>query len=78
MSPASDIETIAAELILADIQTLEKAVPRLEKEVRGKRTDAAVLETARGALEVLGDGVLLSAGAAAAGLDETCCAPSSS
>ena len=70
VEPASDIETIAAELILADIQTLEKAVPRLEKEVRGKRTDAAVLETARGALEVLGDGVLLSAGAAAAGLDD--------
>ena len=38
--------------------------------MRGKRTDAAVLETARGALEVLGDGVLLSAGAAAAGLDD--------
>ena len=70
VEPASDIETIAAELILADIQTLEKAVPRLEKEVRGKRTDAAVLETARGALVVLGDGVLLSAGAAAAGLDD--------
>ena len=41
IEPADDIETIATELMLADIQTLEKAVPRLEKEVRGRKTDAA-------------------------------------
>ncbi len=69
VNPASDIETIATELVLADIQTLEKAVPRLEKEVRGKKTEAVVLETAKAALEVLGEGTLLSAGAEAAGLD---------
>ena len=34
VDPASDIETITTELVLADIQTLEKAIPRLEKEVR--------------------------------------------
>ncbi|CAM2954419.1 redox-regulated ATPase YchF [Actinomyces slackii] len=67
--PASDIETIATELVLADIQTLEKAIPRLEKEVRGKKTEAAVLETAKAALAVLEEGTLLSAGAAAAGID---------
>ena len=33
-SPADDIETINTELILADLQTLEKAIPRLEKEMR--------------------------------------------
>ena len=61
VNPVSDIETIATELVLADIQTLEKAVPRLEKEVRGRKTDASVLETARAALTVLGEGTLLSA-----------------
>ena len=69
VDPASDIETITTELILADIQTLEKAIPRLEKEVRGKRTPAEVLTTAQGALAVLEKGGLLSAEAAAAGLD---------
>ena len=64
VDPASDIETIATELVLADIQTLEKAVPRLEKEVRGKKTDPVVLETARAALAILGEGTMLSAAVA--------------
>ena len=42
---ASDIETINTELILADMQTLERARPRLEKEVKGKKIDPEVLET---------------------------------
>nr|WP_243896660.1 redox-regulated ATPase YchF [Actinomyces bowdenii] len=70
VDPSSDIETITTELVLADIQTLEKAIPRLEKEVRGKKADPAVLETARAAMAVLEEGTLLSAGAAAAGIDE--------
>ena len=70
VEPAGDIETIATELVLADIQTLERAIPRLEKEVRGKKTEAAVLETAKAALTVLEEGTMLSAGAARAGLDE--------
>ena len=69
VDPKDDIETVATELILADMQTLEKAIPRLEKEVRGKKVDAQVLETARGAMALLERGTLLSAGAAAAGLD---------
>ena len=32
VSPASDIETIQTELILADLQTIENALPRLEKD----------------------------------------------
>ena len=43
VDPADDIETVNTELILADLQTLEKAVPRLEKEVRGKKADPTVL-----------------------------------
>ncbi|MGN6600062.1 MAG: GTPase, partial [Actinomycetes bacterium] len=34
ISPKSDIDTINTELILADLQTVEKALPRLEKEAR--------------------------------------------
>ena len=34
VNPASDIETISTELILADLQTMERALPRLEKESR--------------------------------------------
>lgn len=69
VEPAGDIETISTELVLADMQTLEKAIPRLEKEVRGKKTEPVVLETAKAALKVLEEGTLLSAGAEAAGID---------
>ena len=60
VDPASDIETITTELALADIQTLEKQIPRLEKEVRGKKTEVVVLETARAALALLEQGKVLS------------------
>ena len=60
VDPASDIETIKTELILADMQTIEKQIPRLEKEVRGKKTEPIVLETARQALELLERSELLS------------------
>ncbi len=60
VNPASDMETIGAELMLADLQTLEKAIPRYEKEVRGKKLDPAVLETANAAKDALQRGQLLS------------------
>ena len=69
ISPKDDIETIHTELILADLQTLEKAVPRLEKEVKGKKTDKAVLETALAAQKVMEEGHTLYAAGAAAGVD---------
>ena len=37
VDPAGDIDTITTELILADLQTLEKALPRVEKEARIKK-----------------------------------------
>lgn len=61
IDPASDIETISTELVLADLQTLEKAVPRLEKEVRGRKTEPEVLAEVKKAQEILEDGALLSA-----------------
>jgi ribosome-binding ATPase len=53
VDPESDLTTIQTELILADLQTLEKAIPRLEKEARGKKELAAVVDAARAAQEAL-------------------------
>jgi ribosome-binding ATPase len=69
VDPASDLETINTELILADLQTLENAIPRLEKEVKGKKTDAKVLEAARAAQALLEKGITLYAGASDAGIE---------
>ena len=59
VDPASDIEVINTELCLADLQTIEKAVPRLEKEVRIKKEVAPVLEAVKQAQEILNAGKLL-------------------
>ncbi len=56
VSPSSDIETINTELILADMQTLEKAIPRLAKEARQDKSRAEVLATAEKAVEILNAG----------------------
>ncbi|MBD5787005.1 redox-regulated ATPase YchF [Cellulosimicrobium terreum] len=66
---AGDIETISTELILADLQTLEKTLPRLEKEVKIKRGDPALVAAAQTAQKILEEGTTLFQGAAAAGLD---------
>ncbi|MGQ0575294.1 MAG: redox-regulated ATPase YchF [Pseudonocardia sp.] len=56
---AADMETIATELILADLQTLEKAVPRLAKEARMQKDRRPVLEVAERATEILNGGTTL-------------------
>jgi hypothetical protein len=56
VNPESDLTTIQTELILADLQTLEKAIPRLEKEARGKKELGAVVDAARAAQEGLEGG----------------------
>ncbi len=61
VDPASDIETIATELILADLQTLEKAVPRLAKEARMQKDRRPVLEAAEAAQTILNGGKTLFA-----------------
>jgi GTP-binding protein YchF len=53
VDPGSDISTIQTELILADLQTVEKAIPRLEKEARGKKDLVANLEAAKEAQAAL-------------------------
>ncbi len=60
VDPASDMETINAELQLADLETLEKAIARYEKEVRGKKLDPSVLAAAEAARDALQRGELLS------------------
>jgi hypothetical protein len=61
VNPESDLTTIQTELILADLQTLEKAVPRLEKEARGKKELIANVDSAREAQAALEGGTPLVA-----------------
>ncbi|RCW40057.1 hypothetical protein DFQ14_113140 [Halopolyspora algeriensis] len=61
VNPSSDIETINTELILADLQTLEKALPRLEKEARTHKERRPALEAAKEAKEILDAGQTLFA-----------------
>jgi GTP-binding protein YchF len=69
ISPADDIETINTELILADLQTIEKALPRLEKEAKLRKDRAAIATAARAASELLDKGITLYAGAESAGIE---------
>lgn len=65
VNPASDLDTINTELVLADLQTLEKALPRLEKEARIKKESQPRLAAYQQAYETLSEGK----GVFAAGLD---------
>ncbi|MEY4291461.1 MAG: hypothetical protein RL130_1403 [Actinomycetota bacterium] len=60
IDPSSDIETINTELALADLQTIEKAIPRLEKEARLAKEKAPVLEAVKAANDWLQSGKPLS------------------
>lgn len=56
VDPASDAETIMTELILADIQTLEKQLPKLEKEAKRDVELAPKLAVAKRLVEWLNEG----------------------
>jgi hypothetical protein len=60
IDPSSDMETINMELALADLQTIEKAIPRLEKEARVAKEKAPILEAVKEANEWLQSGKPLS------------------
>jgi len=71
VAPVRDVETVATELILADLQTLDKAVPRLAKEARFSK-DAERLRAADAAAtaqRLLDQGTTLAQGAAGAGIN---------
>ncbi|MFG3339375.1 redox-regulated ATPase YchF [Glycomyces sp. NPDC048151] len=65
VSPVDDIETINTELILADLQTVENALKRLEREARMNKDAKAKLEAVQTAQQVLDSGQTIFA----AGLD---------
>ncbi len=69
VDPASDMETINTELILADLQTLEKATVRLEKAVKIKKADAGQLAEYRKAQAILEQGSTLFSQVEEADLD---------
>jgi GTP-binding protein YchF len=56
VDPASDIETVTTELVLADLQTMEKALPKLEKEANLKKESRPKLEAWQKAYSVLSEG----------------------
>jgi GTP-binding protein YchF len=60
IDPGSDMETINTELALADLQTIEKAIPRLEKEAKTAKDRLPVLEAVKAANEWLQSGKPLS------------------
>jgi ribosome-binding ATPase len=56
VSPKNDIETVNTELILADLQTIDKALPRLSKEARLVKEKAPVVAGVEEARAVLDEG----------------------
>ncbi|WP_328223963.1 MULTISPECIES: redox-regulated ATPase YchF [unclassified Streptomyces] len=63
VSPKDDIETINTELILADLQTIEKVLPRLQRESRIKKDIGPKVAAVEAAQEILEKGdTLFSAG----------------
>ena len=61
VDPRDDISTVETELILADLQTLERALPRLEKEARTHKDRRHALAVAEAAKAVLDGGRTLFA-----------------
>lgn len=56
IDPAQDIDTINTELILADLQTIEKALPKLQKDLRGKKIKQEYYDAVEAAQKILEDG----------------------
>jgi GTP-binding protein YchF len=56
VDPASDVDTIQTELVLADLGTLERAIPKLEKEAKRDKEKAPNLAIAKRLQEWLNEG----------------------
>ncbi len=59
VSPKDDIETVNTELVLADLQTVDRVLPRLEKEARLVKDRQPLLEAVGAARELLDAGSTL-------------------
>jgi len=60
IDPASDVATIETELILADLQTIEKAIVRIDKDAKRSPDAALKLAEVKKAQTALNDGKVLS------------------
>jgi GTP-binding protein YchF len=69
VDPAGDIETVNTELILADLQTVENRLPRLEKEARATPLLKPVADAVAAAQRILGEGRTISSAATAGEVD---------
>ncbi|SER75542.1 redox-regulated ATPase YchF [Corynebacterium cystitidis] len=69
VDPKEDISVINTELILADLQTIEKALPRMEKEAKKDKDVAPQVDEAKKAQAVLEDDKTLFAAAKAGEVD---------
>ncbi len=56
VDPESDVETIKTELILADLATLDKALPRIEKEAKRDKTKVKKYDAMKKVQEGLNEG----------------------
>lgn len=56
VDPSDDIETINTELILADLQTIENALPKLAKDLRGRKVTQEYVDAVNKAKEILESG----------------------
>ena len=56
VDPDDDIDTINTELILADLQTIDNALPKLEKDLRGKKIEKSYMDAVLKAKEILESG----------------------
>jgi hypothetical protein len=59
VSPKDDIETINTELVLADLQTVDKVLPRMQKEARLKKGGAEQVAAIEKARDILNSGQTL-------------------
>jgi len=56
VDPIRDIELIQLELILADLESLEKRLPNLEKKLKNEKDALQIIETIKRVIEVLKNG----------------------
>lgn len=70
VDPADDIETINTELILADMQTIENALPKLEKDLRGGKIDQSYVDAVKKAQSILEAGETIDHAATAGKIDK--------
>ena len=70
VDPADDIDTINTELILADLQTIDNALPKLEKDLRGKKIEPSYMEAVQKAKAILESGRTIDQAAQAGEIDK--------